>query len=125
MNLSLNKIILFVQNVELLKLFYQKNFHFDLLEEIKDEWVVLKSGNCELALHKSGVTPEKNNDTSSETNNVKLVFETTTDLSALREELIRNNVQMNELKSFDGFPYLFCDGKDAEGNVFQLTQKII
>jgi len=120
MNLSLNKIILFVQNVELLKLFYQKNFHFELSEEIKDEWVVLKCGNCELALHKAGVIPKENN----ETNNVKLVFETTAGLTELREELLRNNVQMKEIKSFDGFPYLFCDGKDAEGNVFQLTQKI-
>ncbi|HWB93149.1 MAG TPA: VOC family protein [Puia sp.] len=119
MNFSLNRVILFVQNVELLKGFYRKNFRFEVLEEIRDEWVVLGAGNCELALHKAGVAVD-----SGETNNVKIVFETDEDLGSLREGLVRNNVSMGEIRSFEGFTDLFCDGRDAEGNVFQLVQKV-
>ena len=31
-------------------------------------------------------------------------------------------VSMLELKRYDGFAYLLCDGEDPEGNVFQLSQ---
>lgn len=31
-------------------------------------------------------------------------------------------VPIRELKRFDGFPWLMCDGCDPEGNVFQLCQ---
>ena len=123
MTFSLNRIMLFVQNVELLKLFYQQNFHFELAEEIKDEWVVLKSGNCELALHRSGLVYKGEIDTEI-TNNVKLIFETTADLPKLRDALIQKNVQMLEIKTFPGFPNPCCDGRDPEGNVFQLVQLI-
>lgn len=120
MNLSLNRIILFVQNVEVLKYFYQENFQLEFIEEIREEWVVLKAGGCELALHKAGAGFAKS---APGTNNTKLVFETT-DLSALRATLVHNHISMKEIKSFPNLSYLFCDGEDTEGNVFQLMQKI-
>ena len=121
MNLSLNRIILFVNDVQQLKLFYQQNFQFQLSEEIANEWVVLATGSCELALHKAGphspsVAPENNN--------AKLVFQTTASLRQLREQLVRNNVEMKEVRSFGNSPYLFCDGKDIEGNIFQIMQRV-
>lgn len=111
MNVFLKSVILFVQDVELLKGFYRQHFHFEVTEEIKDEWVVLGAGHCELALHKAGpvldasVYPD-----APETNNVKLIFETAADLRPLREELVRNGVFMREAKSFAGFPelLLYC-----------------
>jgi hypothetical protein len=121
MTFSLNRIMLFVHNVELLKRFYQENFHFELKEEIKDEWVVLQSGDCELALHRSGLPSEANRDPNA-TNNVKLIFETTTGLPQLRETFLRKNIHMREIKTFPGFPNPSCDGQDPEGNVFQLVQ---
>ena len=54
MPFNLNSIILFVQNVEVLKNFYIQNFHLEVTEEIPAEWVVLKSGTCSIALHKVG-----------------------------------------------------------------------
>lgn len=126
MSISLNRIILFVQQVAALKGFYQENFQFELVEEIQDEWVVLRAGHCELALHKSGpLFAHHDGIAASVNNNVKLVFEITADLHQLRDTLIGNNVSMKAIKSFDDIPYLFCDGMDTEGNVFQLMQRLV
>jgi catechol-2,3-dioxygenase len=125
MDISLNRVILFVQNVEELKNFYQKHFNFKLTEEAKDEWAVLLAGNCELALHKAGTSNTTADHSSTGNNNVKLVFETVTDLYQFRAKLIQGDVAMKEIKSFDNTPYLFCDGMDVEGNVFQLMQRVL
>ena len=45
------------------------------------------------------------------------------DLSDFRLELIAKEVKMGEIKSFEGIDFIFCDGEDIEGNVFQLYQK--
>ena len=124
MHIALNRVILFVQHVSALTEFYQTHFGFQLTEEIKGEWAVLKTGNCELALHKAGVAyGTNNNNPPGENNNVKLVFETDADLHQLREKLIDGNVAMKEIKFFKAFPFLFCDGADIEGNIFQLVQR--
>ncbi len=125
MTVSLNRVILFVQNVGILKDFYQQHFSFEVTDEIRDEWVVLRAGNCELALHREGseyvsIDPDLKGDS----NNVKLVFGTDEDLRQLRERLVGNGVVMGDVRSFNGFPYLFCDGRDVEGNVFQLMQRV-
>jgi len=125
MNISFNRIILFVQNVEQVKNFYQQHFYFEVSEETKDQWVVLKAGNGEIAFHKAGISFKENDLISvGSNNNVKLVFETDSDLHQLREALIQNNVAMKEVISFGNSPRLFCDGSDIEGNVFQIVQVI-
>jgi len=121
MNISFNRVILFVQNVEALKNFYQKHFGFNVSEETKDQWVVLKTGNGEIALHKAGEMFEGN---AGANNNVKLVFETDADLYQLREQLIKNDVAMREILSFGDSLNLYCDGTDLEGNVFQMMQRV-
>jgi hypothetical protein len=40
----------------------------------------------------------------------------------LREKLLSRGVRMRDLKRYDGFAQLMCDGEDPEGNVFQLSQ---
>jgi catechol-2,3-dioxygenase len=122
MNISFNRVILFVRDVEALKNFYQKNFGFEVSEETRDQWVVLKTRNGEIALHKAGAMFSGNNDGAN--NNAKLVFETDTNLYQLREELVNNNVAMREIQSFGDSPDLYCDGVDIEGNVFQLMQRV-
>lgn len=124
MSISLNRVILFVQDVAGLKKFYQHHFHFEPVEEIANEWAVLKAGNCEIALHKTGAGYEADDQPTGENSNVKLVFETTADLHQLRAQLVQDGVAMKEIKSFSGIDYLFCDGADIEGNVFQLMQRV-
>jgi hypothetical protein len=50
------------------------------------------------------------------------VFSVPSGLNALRDKLVAAGVNMRELKRYEGFPYLLCDGEDPEGNVFQLSQ---
>ena len=57
--------------------------------------------------------------------NSKLVFEIPNmNLTDFREKLLREGVSLKELKSFDGYDFLVCDGEDFEGNIFQLTQRM-
>ncbi len=54
--------------------------------------------------------------------NVKLVLTIRPGLPELREKLLAAGVKMRNLKQFSGFAQSMCDGKDPEGNVFQLSQ---
>jgi predicted enzyme related to lactoylglutathione lyase len=120
---SLDRIILYVQDVERLASFYRDAFQLPIVEEIKGEWAVLQIGACQLALHRVGAA-YRVDDTSSwqvETN-AKLVISVTRDVRELRAELVRKGVPMREIKSFPGLTGPLCDGTDPEGNVFQLAQ---
>jgi predicted enzyme related to lactoylglutathione lyase len=123
MNISLNRVILFVKNVERLKNFYQQHFNAEPVEEIDNEWAILKAGACEIALHKAGGEYGSRRGPG-DNSNVKLVFETDAGLQQWREELINNKVVMKEVVSFGNPGYLYCDGVDPEGNVFQLMQRL-
>lgn len=121
MTYPLTRLILYVHDVPRLKSFYERHFGFAANEEIDDEWVVLRAGAIELALHRAG--PAFRDATRpGEGSNVKLVFAVQSGLDALREALAAEGVPMREPKRFEGFPYLLCDGEDPEGNAFQLMQ---
>ncbi|KVK76688.1 lactoylglutathione lyase [Burkholderia cepacia] len=125
MPLPMTRIILYVQDVTLLKAFYQRHFDLPVVEEIDGEWAVLDAGAIELALHLAGpafrhaAAPSHAHPA---TNNVKLVFRIDTDLDAHRDRLARDGVAVRDVKRFDGFPYRLLDGLDPEGNVFQVMQ---
>lgn len=121
MTASLNRVILFVHDVNSQKQFYQTVFGFAIVEEIENEWLVFTTGAAELALHKTGQQYAGINKFKTESN-VKLVFETEDDMFKLRDSLIDKNVPMGDVKYFD-INYLLCDGADPEGNVFQLKVK--
>ncbi len=54
MKLNLDTIIIFVRNVDELKLFYVDVLGLELIEELKLDWVLLKAGNCKIGLRKIG-----------------------------------------------------------------------
>jgi predicted enzyme related to lactoylglutathione lyase len=56
MSVSMTRLILYVRDVALLKSFYQTHFDLAVTEEIEGEWVVLKAGEIEIALHLPGPT---------------------------------------------------------------------
>jgi len=123
MHASLDRVILYVQDVERLETFYRDAFGLSVVEEIKGEWAVLRVGACELALHRVG-EPYRVADSSdwNVDSNVKLVISVTRDLGELRAELIHKGVPMRNIKSYPGLTGPLCDGTDPEGNVFQLAQ---
>jgi catechol-2,3-dioxygenase len=124
MKLNLDSLIIFVQNVDRLKLFYVDILKLDIVEESKSEWLLLNAGNSKIGLHKIGDQYLDNNKGAIKfENNTKIVFEVDEDINKVREHLLNENVFMKEIKTFDNYGFLLCDGEDPEGNVFQLKQK--
>ncbi|WP_175965092.1 VOC family protein [Burkholderia sp. BCC0322] len=126
MPLPMTRIILYVQDVALLKTFYQRYFDLPVVEEIEHEWVVLGAGAIELALHLAGPAFRHAVQTHAEAraaaSHVKFVFSIGQDIGAHRERLAGNGVTVRDLKRYDGFAYTMYDGIDPEGNVFQVMQ---
>jgi len=124
MKLSLDSIILYVQNVERLKSFYRDILQFEVIEEDESIWALLKAGNGKIGLHKIGDQYlNKIEDGYKFDNNAKIVFAIDEDINKLRKQLLNQNVPMREIKTFDEYDYWLCDGEDPEGNVFQLRQR--
>ncbi|MCZ8217205.1 MAG: hypothetical protein O9262_13250 [Cyclobacteriaceae bacterium] len=122
---SLGRIILFGYAVDQLKSFYVDHFGFSIVEEVKDQWIVLQAGQIELAIHKIGQGYEpKEGEVFRVESNTKLVFYTKDNLTSFRQQLADQGVSIGDIKSFEGINSLFCDGEDPEGNVFQLEQKL-
>lgn len=123
MDLKLDSIIIFVENIDQLKLFYVDILKLEIVQEFKSEWLLLKAGNCNIGLHKFGnqhlETSKKHLEFHS---NTKIVFETNDDIHQLRERLLSQGVVLREVKTFDD--YWLCDGEDPEGNIFQIKQKL-
>lgn len=123
MELSLYRIILFGDRIDRLKDFYIEYFKLELVTEIKGEWVVLKSGQIEIALHKIG-SAYRTSGTFKTDSNTKLVFRVNRDLKALREMFLAKEVPVQEIISFPETNTLCFDGEDPEGNIFQLEATV-
>lgn len=124
MKLNLETIVIFVQNIEKLKIFYTHILELEIIEEIESQWVLFKAGNANIGLHKIGEQYwEGNKEEFKANSNTKIVFEIEEDIYEIRKKIIDKNVFLREVKTFDNYDFLLCDGEDPEGNVFQLKQK--
>ncbi len=122
--MNLNSIILFVDNIDTLKPLYIDGLGLDVIEEQESEWLLLKAGSCSIGLHRIGkVYRSKKSDMPAGIKNTKLCFEIQDDLPDLRKKLIEMGVFMQEIKTFNNYDFWLCDGKDNEGNVFQLKKR--
>jgi len=123
MRVALSRVILYVQDVDRLATFYQQAFGLLVVEEINGDWCVLDAGPCQLALHRVGEAYRVADPSSWEVEtNAKLVMTVDRPLAELRAELTAKGVPMGKIKSYPGFTGLLCDGRDPEGNVFQLAE---
>jgi predicted enzyme related to lactoylglutathione lyase len=123
MRATMSRLILYVYDVTALTSFYRTHFGLELCEEIEGEWAVMKAGAMELALHRVGEPYRERQPQRRSMTNAKMVFSIESGLVELREKLSAAGVPMRELKRYQGFPQLMCDGEDPEGNVFQLSQR--
>lgn len=122
---QLSRIILYVQDVERLSVFYREAFGFLLTQHIEGEWAVLQAGACEIGLLKAGsgyVAPPGG--WRGDNNNAKLVFSISEPIDVMRARLMARGVDMGAIKSYPGVTGPLCDGRDPEGNVFQLMEII-
>ena len=123
MPVALSRVILYVQDVDRLATFYQQALGLPVVEEIKGEWAVLNAGPCQLALHRVGEAYRVADPASWQVeSNAKLVMTVDRPLAELCAELTARGVPMGEMKSYPPLTGRLCDGKDPEGNVFQLAE---
>jgi catechol 2,3-dioxygenase-like lactoylglutathione lyase family enzyme len=127
MQLRIDTIILFVQDIDRLRSFYVNIFQLQVVEEFPAQWLLLQAGkadNCRIGLHKIGEQWQDGTEGSFKFhNNTKIVFEVEEDLHTVRENLLKKGVSLREIQTFDNYDYWLCHGEDPEGNVFQLKQK--
>jgi hypothetical protein len=75
----------------------------------------------ELALYLAG-QPWRSAPLASVQSNAKLVFTVDSGLADLRSKLEKADVPVGQIKRYPGFAFSLCDGRDPEGNVFQLSE---
>jgi predicted enzyme related to lactoylglutathione lyase len=115
------RIILFVGNVERCARFYREVFGFTVLPGETAEWVELETGGCRLALHKAhGSKGAIDSPTGGEKNPHKIVF-FAEDVEAMRAELVARGAEMGKINRFEAL--VFCDGRDPEEHVFQISNR--
>jgi len=102
---TLNRIIIFGNDIKGLTYFYQTNFKLNLIEEIEGEWVVFEAGSIEIAFHRIGALYQSDKPFRAESN-TKLVFDIKEELNNFRNRLIENGVRMKDIKSFDTSGFL-------------------
>ena len=124
MKVKVDSIMLFVQNIDNLKAFYVTMLGLEIVEETSPSWLLLNAGTCNIGLHKIGAEYiEENQEEYTFDNNTKIVFEIEGDIHIYRKELLSKGIKLNDVMSWDNYPYLLCDGEDPEGNIFQLKEK--
>jgi catechol 2,3-dioxygenase-like lactoylglutathione lyase family enzyme len=115
MNLSVRRIILFVQDVQVMGAFYRDALGLKLKPSPDDPkaWLEFEAGACSIALHDGGVP-----NTSRRAPKIGFYV---SDVSAARAILVSRGVKMGRVQSGDF--HQFCDGKDPEGNAFSVTSR--
>lgn len=112
--LAVNRIILFVKSPKAVANFYSEKLGLKIRETSEDgKWIDLDAGGVRLGLHAGGKTKK----TSSAS---KIVF-FSKDVVATRKKLMAAGVKLGVVHEFDDLR--FCDGKDSEGNLFQISNR--
>ena len=112
---AISRVMLFVKDVPTVAAFYRDKLGLQPLGEITPEWVELQTGSCTVALHKAGKPLIERGDASA-----KIVFGVK-DVAAGKALLESRGVKMGKINSFSGID--ICDGKDPEGNLFQISSR--
>ena len=123
MNTPLNRIIIFVGDLQKCAKFYTDVFGFTALasDHPSDQWVELETGGCRLALHKAhGPDGPIDSPTGSATNPHKICLYAE-DVEAARAAVVARGAAMGDVKKFGTL--VLCDGRDPEGHVFQLSNR--
>ena len=111
MKLELKRIILFTRNMEAMGRFYGEVLDLELANSAAG-WKDFHAGACAIALHegeaKAGTRPPK------------LAFYPA-DVAAVRATLTRRGAKMGKIISAPHHD--MCDGKDPDGNPFQISSR--
>lgn len=111
---AVTRIIIFVKDVPVVAAFYTNVLGLQPIDAINDDWVELSAGGCNIALHKANKTGAVN------TRSAKVVFGVK-DVQLGKKMLEEKGAVMSKIYSFKEIE--FCDGKDPEGNAFQISNR--
>ena len=111
MKLELRRIILFTADLEAMSRFYGEVLGLELIGSERG-WRDFRAGACAIALHQG--------DTKIGNRPPKLAFYAA-DVAATRAALIRRGAKMGKIMSTARFD--LCDGKDPDGNPFQISSR--
>lgn len=116
MKLSVKRIILFARDVPKVAEFYRNILALKEMVSPDDpkEWREFDAGSCIIALHHGGVEKK------GRSRPPKIVFYSE-DVKETRATLIKRGVKMGPVQKTELFE--FCDGRDPEGNDFQLSSR--
>jgi predicted enzyme related to lactoylglutathione lyase len=123
MLMPLKRVIVFVGDVQRCARFYVDVFGFTALpsDQSPAEWVELETGGCRLAFHKArGASGAIDSPTGGPMNPHKIVF-FAEDVEAARAAVVARGAVMGKVYTFGEL--VFCDGKDPEGHVFQISNR--
>ena len=112
--MDLSRVIIFTHDVARLTGFYRSNFGLQDVGEPGPEWAELSSGRSNIAFHKYG------EETKERDGWIKIVF-ASKDVAAERKRLIGLGVEMSEVVQLGEIH--ICDGRDPDGNWFQISSR--
>ena len=110
-SLRLQRVILFVRDMKALTAFYRDVLGLSIQDGSPEQgWVEFDGGGCSLALHRG--KPRKGA--------TKIAF-WSRDVEQARRELIQRGAKLGKVRKFGDL--VLCDGRDPEGNLYQLSSR--
>jgi predicted enzyme related to lactoylglutathione lyase len=113
MKFELRRIIVFSKDVPALAKWYSTVFGMEIREQ-DPKWADLDGGGCSLGLHGGG--SKRTEDCGH-----KIVF-AAKDVTKAREVVVKRGADFGPVKKFGDLH--LCDGKDPEGNILQLSNRL-
>ena len=111
MKLRFRRIIIFTSHLEAMESFYRDVIGLKVAGR-EDGWVDFDAGECRLALHVGGGKPGNRPP--------KIVFHAS-DVAAAQTALVKRGAKMGKVVSAKHFD--MCNGKDPDGNPFQVSSR--
>ena len=113
MHLEIQRVIFFTENIEAMSHFYHKVIGLELIPGGNGAWQEFRSGSCNIAIHRGKPSPGARGP--------KIVFYSA-DVAAIRAALIKRGASdLGKVVSGDGLT--LCDGRDPDGNPFQISTR--
>jgi uncharacterized glyoxalase superfamily protein PhnB len=103
--------------------FYREAFGFMIVpgDDPPKDWIELETGGCRLAFHQAhGSKGPIHPPTGGPMNPHKIVFYAK-DVPKTRAKLVAKGVKMRAIQTYGKLR--FCDGRDPEGHVFQISNR--
>jgi catechol 2,3-dioxygenase-like lactoylglutathione lyase family enzyme len=112
--MDLSRVIIFTPDVERLVSFYRSTFGLDLLDGGDSKWTGLSAGSCNIAFHHIDEFSNFRDGW------VKLVFESA-NVADEKQRLHELGIETSDIVEFDDVQ--LCDGRDPDGNFFQISSR--